>query len=374
MLGVDRFILSPTFRHLRLGLLTNHATVTSSRIPLAVALLRSGFQVSRIFSPEHGVAAQGEDGKKQSNHFDPLTGIPVVSLYGTQLAPSSNEVIDLDAIVVDLPNIGCRFYTYWWTITYLLEACASTGCKIILLDRPNLSKRFVSQTEGPMLQESSCSSFLGRWTMPLTFSWTYGQLARWFCHERKIGTDLIVVPTDPDDSIFIPPSPAINQPEAVSIYPCTGLFEGIEISNGRGTTFPFRVLGAPWINANQWQEDIRDLNIEGLDAVPFLFQPIWGMYEGQMCQGLFFNISDPLTFKPVEAGLQLLRYLYNKYPEHIRVSPYPTAANPTGQGHLDKLLGIPNSFRTVTTMDKSELRNLLQVDEWTSRVDRFLRD
>lgn len=374
MLGADRFLLNPSYKRLRLGVLTNHATLTSAKLPLAMALLQSGFRIIRIFSPEHGVASQGEDGKHQSHQVDVLTGLPVISLYGNQLAPALDDIDDLDAIISDLPNIGCRFYTYWWTITHMLESCALSGRKVILLDRPNQSRRTASQSEGPLLREAECSSFLGRWTMPLTFSFTYGQLARWFCYERKIAVDLEVVPTDPDAGVFLPPSPAINHPEVIEIYPCTGLFEGIGISNGRGTTFPFRVLGAPWIDANQWHSDYQKMRIPGLEAVPFLFQPVWGTFKDQPCQGLYFTVSDFVAFKPVETGLLLLRYLFETYKKQISESPYPTVANPTGQLHLDRLFGIPQSFHTITSLPSQELRTLLRVNDWTERVDGFLQN
>ncbi|MFN7261447.1 MAG: exo-beta-N-acetylmuramidase NamZ domain-containing protein, partial [Cyclobacteriaceae bacterium] len=176
MLGVDCFTENDAqLKGRPFGLLTNHATFSGSGYPVAHELLRQGFSIKKLFSPEHGIQSQGEDGVAQKNAYDPYTKLPIVSLYGESMKPHSSDLEDIDIILIDLPNIGCRFYTYWWTITYMLEACAASGKKIILLDRPNISQRSLDSIEGPML-EKGCQSFLGRWPMPLTFSQSFGEL------------------------------------------------------------------------------------------------------------------------------------------------------------------------------------------------------
>ncbi len=372
MLGVDHFITAATQKNLHLGLLTNHACLTSSGLPVAFDLLKNDFPIKKIFSPEHGVYSQAEDGAMQSNQIDSLTKLPVVSLYGEKLAPTAEDLIDVDAVLIDLPNIGTRFYTYWWTITHMLEVCGVHHKKVILLDRPNM-RGATSSIEGPILDEQNCSTFLGRWPMPLTFNCTYGALAKWFNHQRKLNVDLhIISSTSSEEKHFIPPSPAINEKQTAFIYPCTGIFEGVNVSVGRGTTFPFRVIGAPWINPTKFLEFFHDYRPEGIKAFMHSFKPMWSDYANQFCYGLYFTVTDPTNFKPVSCALELMRFLMTEYPAHFTSARYPTAANPSGENHLDRLLGVPHSFQQIKTNFNN--LNLLTHDQEVQRWQREVED
>lgn len=375
MLGIDRFILSTSLpKNLRLGILTNHATLDGSGLPVALSLLRQGIPLKKLFSPEHGVYSQAEDGAAQQNQIDSLTKLPVVSLYGDKLVPSEEDLNDIDVVLVDLPNIGCRFYTYWWTLTHLLEACGRYQNEVIVLDRPNM-RGANSVTEGPILDEATCSTFLGRWSMPLAFSYTLGELARWFNHQRSLNVSLQVIPSTLAEALhFVPPSPAINEKQTALIYPCTGIFEGVNVSVGRGTTFPFRVIGAPWIDALNFLEFFTSLKLAGVQAYPYSFKPMWSVYENQYCSGLYFIVTDVSTFQPVNCALQLLRYLINEYPQ-LTQALYPTAANPSGGNHLDRLLGVQNSYQHIKTEFENFklLTNNHKVNHWQKSVIDFLK-
>ncbi len=376
MLGVDIFIQKHT--HLKghsLGLLTNHATLSKTCYPIAHELLRQGFSIKKLFSPEHGIQSQGEDGVAQHTTQDTYTKLPITSLYGERMRPNPSDLEEIDIVLIDLPNIGCRFYTYWWTITLMLEACAASGKKIVLLDRPNMSQRSLDSIEGPML-EHDCQSFLGRWPMPLTFSQSFGELTRWFIYERQLDIDCEVVPFKDDMELpFIPPSPSMNDIQAVWLYPCTGLFEGLNLNTGRGTSFPFRVIGAPWLDAIHLHHDFKNNKFERVETFPYSYQPMWSTYANQICHGLYFSVTNHKIFSPVRASLWLMNYLSVHYSNHLKPATYKTVANPRGEKHLDLLLGIPNAytrFCTGKSLDNSSIVKLTNAEEWCMNVDAFL--
>lgn len=375
MLGVDYFI--DNYKHLKkcsFGLLTNHATFSASGYPVAFELIRQGYKIKKLFSPEHGILSQAEDGLAQENTYDAFTRLPIVSLYGEKFRPQSIDLEDIDIILIDLPNVGCRFYTYLWTITYMIEACATSRKKVILLDRPNLSQRSVDGIEGPML-DMACHSFLGRWPMPLTFSQSFGQLLRWFVYQREINIEFEVVHFNDGQLSFIPPSPSINELQAVWMYPCTGLFEGLNLNSGRGTAFPFRVIGAPWLNAVQLCKDIKASHFDGLDCFPYSYKPTWSRYANTFCHGLYFHVNDNKKFQPVKTALWLIKYLSVHYSSELQLEVYPTAANPGGEKHFDLLVGIPNAYSQICKgyLDENiQPARLTDVSGWYKSVETFL--
>jgi uncharacterized protein YbbC (DUF1343 family) len=161
LFGLEYLLLRKNkFQRLRLALVTNNAATTSSGESSRVALLKAGFTITKLFSPEHGLTAQGEDGAYQSNSIDSLTQLPVVSLYGDHLMPAAEDIADM--VLFDIPDVGCRFYTYLWTMTYTMEACALYNKPLVILDRPNPVSGDIDKAEGPMLDETNCSSFIGK--------------------------------------------------------------------------------------------------------------------------------------------------------------------------------------------------------------------
>ena len=373
--GLDKFIRTFEKREIRFGLLTNHAALAQSGNPAALELLQNGFSIQKIFSPEHGVSSQAEDGQKQLNGIDLFTQLPVISLYGDKVAPDQNDLSDIDILLIDLPNIGCRFYTYLWSLSYALEACSKYSKEVIILDRPNQRSGNTQLAEGPLLDESCCSSFLGRWRMPLTHGFSYGQLAKWFNHERCLNLNLEVFSYEKGSLSFtVPPSPALADQQSIWLYPFTGLFEGVNVSIGRGTSFPFRVIGAPWIDPAKVHADFKAMAIPGVTAYPYVFKPMWSSHAGKFCNGLYFSVDDPDLFSPVTTGLLMLRYFGQHY-EQLQPGTYPTIINPTGQQHLDFLLGIENSYRKICMEHKVSTETLSQHDKvssWIKDVNSFL--
>jgi uncharacterized protein YbbC (DUF1343 family) len=377
VLGIDHFLQEPkAYEGKRLALVTNDVAVTSSGIKSRVALLQNGFTLVRLFSPEHGLSASGADGAFQQHTTDLETGLPVVSLYGDRLAPSAEDLEDIDLVLFDIPDVGCRFYTYLWTMTYVMESCAACNKPLLILDRPNPIGGTIVVSEGPWLDELHCASFIGRWSIPVRHSCTLGELARYFVAAKITSLALEVVPVKGwqreqmiGDRDFIPTSPAINTSTTALLYPGMGLLEGISVNEGRGTYRPFHVAGAPWIKGRELQKAFEERHCLGVLGKSCIYTPTDSLYAGQVCEGLEFFITDASQFRPVAMGLTLLQTLLTLYPEQVEERLYKTRANPSGSSHLDKLLGIPQAF--------NKLKEGMSIDTsvaeaWSRMIQPFL--
>lgn len=355
-IGIDQLLLQPLFyREKGIALVCNNASLTSEGIPTRAALLQNGFNLVKLFSPEHGLDAAGEDGKFQTDGMDRITGLPVISLYGDRMAPRKEDLADIDLVLFDIPDIGCRFYTYLWTMTHVMEACASCHTPLIILDRPNPIGGNLENAEGPMLEEAHCASFIGRWRIPIRHCCTLGELALYFAATKINGLNLQVIPVrnwnrnQNHDIHFTPTSPAIQKQATALLYPGMGLLEGINVNEGRGTAIPFEVCGAPWINGELLHQTFLEKNNRGITSQPITYSPEAGFYEGEECRGLQFIVKDETIFCPVQTGISLIRTILQLYPAHVTERLYGTLANPTGKEHLDKLLGIPKAFKSIQT-------------------------
>lgn len=375
LFGIDQWLRREADDR-RWGLVTNNAATTITGILSRTALLSAGWKVSLLFSPEHGLTAQGADGESQPDLRDPVTGLPVTSLYGNQWAPSPEQLDQLDGILFDIPDVGSRFYTYLWTLTYVMEACAAAGKELVILDRPNPIGQDLDFAEGPLLDEQHCSSFIGRWSIPIRHCCSLGELGTYFAATRVKGLNLTIIPHNINDTLpltdlsnwpFIPPSPAITDPVTALLYPGTCLFEGINVSEGRGTTLPFRIIGAPFINSAELANAINDLTLPGIRCIPYSFRPEWGWYAKEWCEGVQWIITDAAAFRPVNTMAQTIRVLHKLYPSLLKERPYPTHANPTGLSHLERLVGVPHAFERIC---KGEL-TIAVGEEWKKKIEAF---
>jgi len=385
LFGIDSFLSqAAAYNHTRFGLVTNHAALTSKGIAGRIALMQAGFTVTQLFSPEHGLSVRGEDGAYQPDSVDQLTQLPITSLYGDHLIPTAADLAELDMVLFDIPDVGCRFYTYLWTLTYVMEACAQQNKPLIILDRPNPIGGDIQHTEGPMLDEKKCSSFIGRWNIPVRHSCTLGELGRYFVATRLTDLDLKVIPVqhwNRKQSVteagwhFVPTSPAIRDPETALLYPGLGLLEGINVNEGRGTVSPFKLFGAPWINAEQVHTAFTGLHLPGIHSEPITYTPEGGYYSGKICQGLQFSLSDDQVFQPVKTGLHIIQLIKKLYPEITGERLYHTVANPSGKGHLDKLTGVYRSFEKINNpefwMDKEGKTNPVSM-VWEKMIGPYL--
>ncbi|MVM38250.1 DUF1343 domain-containing protein [Spirosoma sp. HMF3257] len=383
--GVDIFLKQVLdYQHQRFALVTNQAATTATYVPSRQALLSAGYQIVTLFSPEHGLDAIGDDGKLMPNGIDELTGLPIISLYGDKLQPSAGDLADVDAVVVDLPDVGCRFYTYLWTLTHVMEACALLQKPLLLLDRPNPLSGRLALTEGPMLDEAVCSSFIGRWRMPLRHACTFGELATYWQQQRLPSLNLTVIKAEgwhreafaqDWQPSFVPTSPAMVNAEAALLYPGLGLLEATNLSEGRGTATPFQLAGAPWLDANPLTAQFNEVGLSGVVGRAITFTPQSGNYVGQLCRGVMFHVTDPTCFKPVLSGLLFIKLVYDHQPNQFGWAPYPTHVNPTGKHHLDKLLGIPDSeilFEQPISSFTKTLHKLLVCEAWVDEMRPYL--
>lgn len=379
LFGVDHFLKDTApHQNKRLALVTNNAAVTSNGISTRVALLDTGLNIVKLFAPEHGLTAQGEDGAYMSNTVDALTHLPVVSLYGDYLIPLAADLEDVDEVLFDIPDIGCRFYTYLWTMTYSMEACARAEKPFILLDRPNPVGGNLDLAEGPVLDEINTSSFLGRWSMPLRHSCTYGELASFFAAKHIQDLQLTVIrltgwrrnaATPAAGWHFTPTSPAIKDAVTALIYPGTGLLEGVNVDEGRGSDIPFKMCGAPWIHADELSKTFNALKLPGIAGSPVSYLPKAGIYTGQVCNGMLFSVTDPATFHPVKSGIGLLKIISDLYPGHMIERLYKTRANPSGERHLDILLGVKDAFTQIKTGNIFRMQN---AEDWKALMSPYL--
>ena len=351
--GIDRLLEEDHFdRERRFALVTNDGACSASYVPSRLALVAKGYRIAKLFSPEHGLMAVAADGCRVRDGYDSLTNLPVKSLYGDILRPSESDLSDIDAVLVDLPDVGCRCYTYLWTLTYVMEACASFGKELILLDRPNPISGTISLAEGPILDESHCSSFIGRWALPLRHSCTLGELARFWAATRVKDLKLHVVEAagwERDmlyhdwSTSFVPTSPGITTFEACLLYPGLCLSEATNLSEGRGTGMAFRVLGAPWLNGRKVADEFNLVGLQGVIARPVNFMPESGKYKGIGCNGIMLHATCMRQIRPVATGLVLIKLIHDLHPENFTWSMYPTYVNPNGDKHLEKLLGIADA-------------------------------
>ncbi|WP_145667528.1 exo-beta-N-acetylmuramidase NamZ family protein [Chitinophaga polysaccharea] len=388
LFGIDVLLAQePPWKSKRIALVTNHAATTQQFIPSRLALKQQGFNIVKLFSPEHGLDTTGADGHAMDNGIDPQTTLPVTSLYGDKLAPSPSDLADIDLVLFDIPDIGSRFYTYLWTLSYVLEACATCSIPFIITDRPNPLSGNLTLAEGPLLDEAHCSSFIGRWSIPVRHSCTLGELARYFNRSRGINCQLEVIPcvdwhrnlyyTDWSHS-FVPLSPAIPAFESALLYPGLCFLEATNCSEGRGTAVPFRVAGAPWLLANDTARLFNTL-VPALSghvyARPIVFTPVEGKYAGKPCNGVMLHVADPSSFLPVATGWLLVKIIKTLHPANFQWSPYPTHVNPTGTKHLDLLSGISDTemlFETALPDFIDVIKQQVTLSDWSMRIQPYL--
>ncbi|MBK8701389.1 MAG: DUF1343 domain-containing protein [Saprospiraceae bacterium] len=354
--GIDTLLQDVSrLKGLNIAMVTNDAAITCDGIPSRQALLEAGVNLVSLFSPEHGMAREGEDGAAQADGTDAVTVLPMISLYGDKMKPSPQDLAGIDAVLFDIPDIGCRFYTYLWTMTHVMEVCCDYGKKFVVLDRPNPIGALAEEAEGPMLDETHCASFLGRWYMPLKHGHTLGELALYFAATRIRDLQIEVVPMQHYqrtfiggvDFPFVPTSPAMQRIQAALLYPGTGLLEGINVNEGRGTATPFEIFGAPWLAAEDVADKLNHLLDGGITFEPCIYQPEASLYAGEACNGIRMKTKLAPQPRAVANGLTILRTLLEFHPNLINERSYPTVANPSGTGHLDRLLGVAGVWKML---------------------------
>ena len=318
-LGIERLSeYRAVFAGKRVGLITNQTGIDSEGTPSAVLLSRSA-QLTALFSPEHGIQGNEREGASIGHSADPRTGLQVYSLYGNTKRPTPEMLKDIDILCFDIQDVGARFYTYISTMAYAMEECARHKKQFVVFDRPN---PIGDTVEGNML-ELEYRSFTGYFPIVQRHGMTVGELARLFNTEYGIHCDLTVIPMegwnratyfDELPLIWVPPSPNIPSPQTALVYAGVCLFEGTNLSVGRGTTMPFQYLGAPYIDAYRLADSLNRLGLEGVRFLPAFFTPSLSLYTGQLCGGVQIAVTDRRSFAPVKTAIAMFYEIKRLYP------------------------------------------------------------
>lgn len=314
----------------RVGLIANPTSV-DHELRHAVDLLRraEGVDLAVLFGPEHGLGAAAQDLVEVVDGVDRESGLPVRSLYGPTRVPTKEMLRGLDALVFDVQDIGSRYYTYIWTMAHAMEACARDGLELIVLDRPNpIGGRHV---EGNLI-EASHSSFVGLYPIPNRHGLTAGEIARLVNDEFGVGCRLTVVEMsgwrraqwfDETGLPWVLPSPNMPTLRTATVYPGACLVEGTNLSEGRGTTRPFEIVGAPWIDGRALAAELRRQELPGVRFRPLAFEPTFQKFAGETCGGVQQHVVDRERYRPVRTGYALVLAARRLAPERFAWRPPP---------------------------------------------------
>jgi uncharacterized protein YbbC (DUF1343 family) len=308
-----------------IGLVANPSSVDSKvQFILDLFLQEKSWQVTALFGPEHGLRAELQAEEWSSEFKDPVTGLPVYSLYGERLKPEPEMLDNVDTIVFDMQDVGSRYYTFIYTLSYIMEACINREIEVVVLDRPNPINGV--DIEGPVL-EKGYESFVGRYPIPTRHGMTIGELALLFKNEFGVNCKLQIISVEDwkRDSYFeetklpwVLPSPNMPTVDTAIVYPGQCLLEGTNMSEGRGTTRPFEIFGAPWIDPQALVSGLSAYQLSGVTFRPLYFQPTFSKHAGELCGGAQIHVIDRHQFKPVKMTLCLLHWLIQTHPDKFR--------------------------------------------------------
>ena len=348
------------------GLVSNHAAVDAAGVSDVDRLLRGGARLVALFSPEHGFRGAADPGEAVASTVDSATGLPIYSLYGRTSAPSDSMMAGVEVILVDLPDVGARYYTYLATTIEVMRAAKRLGRTVVVLDRPNPIGGLV---QGNML-ELSHRSAVGALAMPMRHGLTLGELSRLANLDLAIGADLRVVPvanwmreiTLADTGLpFLPPSPNLKDLESLFHYPGTCMFEATALSVGRGTDLSYHQVGAAWLDVHAVLEALPTTKLPGVQFLGVTFTPIKpgdGKWAGITVPGIRLVLTDPEAYDPTLTAAVLLSTIRRIHPDSIGFRP----------ASFDRLAGGP-SFREALLADVDPFA---LVRGWAETRDRWL--
>lgn len=375
--GLENLMDSPPsfVRGKRLGLLCNPASVDRN-FKHARELINSKFpgQLKALYSPQHGFFSEKQDNMIESeNIIDPLLKIPVFSLYGKTRVPAKEMLDPVDILIIDLQDVGTRVYTFIYTMSHCLDAAKIFGKKAVILDRPN--------PIGGQNVEGNCllpefASFVGRYPIPMRHGLTTGELALLFNDHFGIGCDLEVVPMKGwtramyfnDTGLpWIPPSPNLPTPISAIVYPGQVILEGTNISEGRGTTQPFEIFGAPYIDTEKIISSLGGCKLPGAVLRPLVFEPTSNKCAKEPCKGFQIHLTDPYEYKPYLSALKLLHAVHLSHPEEFRWK------SPPYEYEFEKL---PVDLITGNPMIRNAIEGADKIDEiektWHDELEEYL--
>jgi uncharacterized protein YbbC (DUF1343 family) len=335
----------------RVALVTNPTGVDGKLNLIADRLIADReTTITGFFAPEHGVRGNEQAGGKVVDFVDPITSVPVYSIYGKSKGPSDEQLKGTDVLIFDIQDVGVRFYTFAWSMTYAMEAAARNGIKFIVFDRPNP----IGCTTVEGAPNTTDSGLVGRiWPgqkkgVPTRYGLTIGELAT-LCNEEwlnpKADLKVIKIPAyrrgmsfEDTGRPWVIPSPNMPTLDTAMVYPGMCVFEGSNLNEGRGTTKPFEQIGAPFIDGTQLARKLNDLELPGVRFRAVYYTPMSGRYSKEMCGGVQVHVMDRDKFDPIRTALHVLKAVYETYPKQLEITSY-----------ADKLMGVPGLRERIKT-------------------------
>lgn len=384
--GLEKCLESPPglLRGARIGLLMNQASVDAN-FQYAHHLFARRFpgKLKALFSPQHGSCGQHQDNMIETPHgFDRTVGAPVYSLYHRQRWPTAEMLDGLDVFVIDLQDVGTRVYTFIWTASYCLQACRDADIPVLVLDRPNpIGGRHV---EGPPVAEPH-RSFVGRAAIPMRHGLTMAELVSAVNQLLEIRADVYAVPMDgwtrsmtwpATGRVWVPPSPNLPRIEGVAVYPGQVLCEGTNLSEGRGTTTPFEVCGAPYVDSERLMGELDRYRSAGAVFRPIQFEPTFQKHSGRICHGLYIHVTNAETYRPYRTTVSLLACAARLWPNKFQWKDPPYEYE-TEKPPIDILTGDTairetiDQRRPLTADDVDDLCKL-DIASWRETVSNHL--
>lgn len=374
-LGVEAFLADRIGEYAgqRAGLITNPSGVDRQLRPTIDRLHgRDEFDLEVLFGPEHGIRGNEQTGVV-GDRTDDKTGLPVRSITPERRQDITDSIADLDLVVYDIQDVGCRFYTFVYSLGNTLKAAAEADTDVVVLDRPNPIAP-LSPAGGTV--STDAASVVGDYGLSIVHGMTVGELAQYFNDAFEIGASLDVVRMsgwerdrwyDDLDVPWVPPSPNMPTPQTAVLYPGTCLFEGTNLSEGRGTTRPFELVGAPWIDADEWANRLNEIDLAGVKFRPAYFTPMFSKHERESVEGVQVHVLDREAVSPSTVGLAMLATAFNTYPEcdWIRTN---------GGYFIDKLAGS-DRVRAEIDSGRADAGSVLDeiVERWAAEVESFER-
>lgn len=341
--GISRF--DDLLQGKRVGLMTN-PTGIDHQLRSSIDILNERYRLSALFGCEHGVRGDAQAGDRVDTYTDAQTGVTVYSVYGNSDRMTREMLDTFDVLVFDIQDVGARFYTYLYSLSYAMEECAKAGKTVLVLDRIN---PIGGIRRGGTILDLRFRSFVGDYELPTQTGLTIGEYARYIRHYLKLDLDLHVAPLtgwsrgmylDDTDLPWVAPSPNCQSLATALVYIGTCVFEGVNVSEGRGTTQPFELIGSPWINAAALEKRMAALDMPGLHFRRASFKPTFSKYQNELCHGVQVHITDREKADVFLGGLKLLETIRDMYPEKLEYLSWGESRIHS----LDKLLGT-DAFR-----------------------------
>lgn len=366
--GLENLLGTEHSKHYKVGVVSNNTGRDSNNNHLVELLAEhKSFDVVKIFSPEHGLFSIEPDGETVDDSRHEILNIPIISLYGKNKKPTPGQLDGIDLLIYDIQDTGVRFYTYISTLRNILEAANEKGLPVWILDRPDVLGG--TEVEGPMLKDEF-TSFVGHIPVPVRYGLTPGELALWWKNKAGLQIDIKVwkcidykcsnLHPFPDFPWY-KPSPSMPSIATAQFYPGTCLFEGTNVSEGRGSSKPFRTLGAPWVNARKWAELLEPILDEYISIETCEFTPSFSKYENEKCHGITLSSRKAVVKNAVLTGIKIIYALMQTHKDKVVFTSRPGLKFPffdylCGSDHIRKGLLSNKKPADIIKLDRTEVR------------------